>query len=274
MWHILKNGTSWGQITLEKRAEVWVFFTFIDFSNVIEKCARLEAPGNAWLRFLPVRQNGARRHSPSFRPLRDVSGFKAAPPTLPSERAVGGTPEGWWSISLPFSTSFLTPPLPSSSSHSPLSPPQPEPAASGSSVDALHSVTRTKWRARVEKRDLYSVAAEWLGRVQSWGGDGGIGRKQAGGCGGKIMGSKVGQIERCEGYYLRQNDLGWRIDKKQRKGEGRLRRDGVPSCPGAERGKTEGWQEQLPSPLSGPPLRARRFDFNVNVRTRSPQARV
>lgn len=54
------------------------------------------------------------------------------------------------------------------------------------------------------------------------------------------MGSKVGQIERGEGYYLRQNDLGWRIDKKQRKGEGRLRRDGVPSCPGAERGKTEG----------------------------------
>lgn len=182
--------------------------------------------------------------------------------------------KGWWSISSPFSTSFSTPPLPSSSSHSPLSPPQPEPAASGSSVDALHSVTRTQWRARVEKRDLYSAAAEWLGRVQSWGGDGGIRRKQAGGCGGKIMGSKVGQIERGEGYYLRQNDLGWRIDKKQRKGEGRLRRDGVPSCPGAECGETEGWQEQLPSPLSGPPLRACRFDFNVNVRTHSPQARV
>lgn len=178
--------------------KVWVFFTFIDFSNVIEKCARLEALSNAWLRFLPVRQNGARRHSPSFRPLRDVSGFKAAPPTLPSERAEGGTPEGWWSISSPFSTSFT----PSFSFHSPLSPPQPEPAASGSSVDALHSVTRTKWRARVEKRDLYSVAAEWSGRVQSWGGDGGIRRKQAGGCGGKIMGSKVGQIERGWGLLL------------------------------------------------------------------------
>lgn len=71
-----------------------VFFTFIDFSNVIEKRARLEALGNAWLRFLPVRRNGARRHSPSFRPPRDVSGFKAVPPTLPSERAEGGTPEG------------------------------------------------------------------------------------------------------------------------------------------------------------------------------------
>lgn len=114
----------------------------------------------------------------------------------------GGNAGGMMVYLFAFSTSFSTPPLPSFSFHSPLSPPQPEPAASGSSVDALHSATRTKWRARVEKRDLYLVAAEWLGRAQSWGGDGGIRRKQAGGCGGKIMGSKVGQIERGWGLLV------------------------------------------------------------------------
>lgn len=57
-----------------------------------------------------MRQNRARRHSHSFRPLHDVSGFKVVPPTLP-QKEPGETPEGWWSISLPFSTSLI-PPVP------------------------------------------------------------------------------------------------------------------------------------------------------------------
>lgn len=36
-----------------------------------------------------TRQNGARRHSHSFRPLHDVGGIKAPPPTLPQKNARG-----------------------------------------------------------------------------------------------------------------------------------------------------------------------------------------
>lgn len=80
------------------------------FSNLIGDICKASGIWSLLAQFLPVRQNRARRHSHSFRPLHDVSGFKVVPPTLPRKEP-GETPEGWWSISLPFSASLI-PPVP------------------------------------------------------------------------------------------------------------------------------------------------------------------
>lgn len=109
-----------------------------------------------------TRQNGARRHSHSFRPLHDVGGIKAPPPTLPQKNARG-------------MVVYLF------ASHAYPSPSSPPPTASASCqwehAEALHSCqthTHTYWTARVrgerrgremERCDVVTV--EWLVYTQS-----------------------------------------------------------------------------------------------------------
>lgn len=58
-----------------------------------------------------ARQNGARRHSHSFRPLHDVGGIKAASPTLPLKEPRGNA-EGDDGLSLCLPLPPLIPPFP------------------------------------------------------------------------------------------------------------------------------------------------------------------
>ncbi len=92
-----------------------------------------------------ARQNGARRHSHSFRPLHDVGGFKAAQPTLPQKEPRGNT--GGMMVYL-FACLYLLSSLPSLVSPSPtFPPPRAQASCQWEYAEALHSVTRTKWRA-------------------------------------------------------------------------------------------------------------------------------
>lgn len=91
-----------------------------------------------------ARQNGARRHSHSFRPLHDVDSIKAAPPTLPQKEPGGNA--GGMMVYL-FAFLYLLSSLPS-----PASPPPPARAScQWEYAEALHSVTHTNWRARAER---------------------------------------------------------------------------------------------------------------------------
>lgn len=143
-------------------------------------------------------------------------------------------PEGWWCISLPFSTS---------SHPSPPRPPlllQPGPAVSGTMwrhCTLSHALNGEReggdgWIERSEFgvsrviRPCAELRRRW--RHQE---------KQKEGARGDI-GWKVGQMEIWEGDYLRQNCLSWGTDKRREEGDGRLLKEGALSCPGAELNRT------------------------------------
>lgn len=157
-----KERAEWSPIIMEKNAHVLKckfhcltadkpMFAPIVSSNGIERCARLRADDNFWpssckwseanqgQKALSQLQTSAwcRRHQSD---AIDTS----------SERAVGETPGGWWSISLSFSTSShpsLFPPL---LPH----PPPAEPAVSGSMrrhCTLSHTLTGERGRRGVDR---------------------------------------------------------------------------------------------------------------------------
>lgn len=133
--------------------------------------------------FVPERrQNGARRHSLGFAPPHDVSGFKAAPPTLPQKELKGKTLKGCLSVSFLFS--HTAPPPPWTSCH--------QECAAGP-----FAVTCAKESERVEAggwRDL-NLMAEWSYCATS---------RQ------RRLHKQEGDKHNVEYDYPRQDDLGWR----------------------------------------------------------------